>query len=234
MKFMKVIIDGKEYYQKIDENNIVEENTFEEMKNETEAEVVDTEIENEEQTSTEKMKKDAQEFFEKIGSGAKDFGNKIKDGAKVIGEKITVGAKDFGNKIKEGTERLFNKDKSLDPNSTEAKLLRLLPYMSKEDTHNVCEKLLSNDETLEMLDIATIMPFLTAEDCDAIFLKCVKVNNTKYDLAKAIPYVSKESLTKVVDNYIAGDYPNLDIDAIYPFLSDVDIKRIFYHIINEK
>lgn len=217
MKFVKVIIDGKEYYQKIEEGDIVEES----KETESESKTSETETDNTEEISGgEKFKRDTQEFFEKVGNGAKDFGAKLVDGAK-----------NLGAKIKEGTERLFNKDKSIDPDSVEAKLLRLLPYMSKEDAHGVCEKLLSNDETIKNLDAATIMPFLSKNDCDAIFVKCIEVNNTDYDLAKTVPYVSAECITSVVDNYIAGAYPELDIDSLYPFLSDTDIKRIFYHII---
>ena len=46
------------------------------------------------------------------------------------------------------------------------------------------------------------------------------------------PFVSKKCLSSVVDGYIAGEYPALDMDELYPFLSDKDIKRIFFHIIN--
>lgn len=219
MKFIKVIIDGKEYYQRIDD---AEEIIIEEEKSEKpEPEVVDAEIEDgEEPTAGEKFKRDTQEFFEKVGNGAKDLGQKIADGAKALGAKI-----------KEGTERLFNKDKSTDPESTEAKLLRLLPYMSKEDTHEVCLKLLENKDFLAGVNISSVMPFLSAADCDAIFERCIEINNKNYDLATAIPYVSVECLSRIVDNYIAGKYPELVIDDLYPFLGDAEIKRIFYHII---
>lgn len=221
MKFIKVIINGKEYYERIDDT--CESKTEEEATPEAEPEIVDAKIEDgEEPTGAEKFKRDTQEFFEKVGNGAKDIGIKIVDGAKTLGAKI-----------KEGTERLFNKDKSSDPESTEAKLLRLLPYMSKEDAHGVCVKLLEKMETLENVNIATVMPFLTTEDCDAIFTRCIEINNTKCDFATAIPYVSADCLTKIVDNYIAGKYPELVIDDLYPFLSDDDIKRIFYHILGE-
>lgn len=233
MKFIKVIIDGKEYYQRIDD---IEEITVEENKSDdSEPEIIDAKIEDgEEVKGAEKFKKDTKEFFEKVGNGAKDLGQKIAGGAKALGEKITVGAKDLGAKIKEGTERLFNKDKSGDPESTEAKLLRILPYMSKEDTHDVCVKLLEKEDALADVNISTIMPFLSSEDCDTVFKRCIEINNTNYDLATAIPYVSAECLTEIVDNYIGGKYPELVIDDLYPFLSDSDIKRIFYHIIGSE
>ena len=232
MKFIKVIIDGKEYYEKIDDDKdtVTEENT-----ENAEPEVTDEKTDDTKQRNgSEKFKKDTQEFFEKVGNGAKDIGQKIVSGAKVIGEKITVGAKDLGTRIKEGTERLFNKDKTTDPDSIEAKLLRLLPYMSKDDTHEVCLKLLEKDDTLAEVNISAVMPFLSADDCDAVFKKCIEINNTDYDLATAIPYVSTKCLSEVVDNYISGKYPELVIDELYPFLADAEIKKIFYHIISKE
>lgn len=213
MKFVKVIIDGKEYYRRVDD-----ENTTEETAGETE--FVDADIEQgEEPTGGEKFLRDTQEFFEKVGVGAKEFG-----------EKIVAGAKDLGGRIKTGTERLFAKDKSLDPNSTEAKLLRLLPYMSREEAHKVCEKILANDASFKNLDMATVMPFLSSEDCDALFVRAVETDKD-CDLATAVPYVSPKCLAGIVDGYIDGKYTGLDIDSLYPFLADEEIKKIFYHII---
>lgn len=217
MKLEKIVIDGKEYYRKIEEDIVSDEYiVIEEVHKKT------------------KAKSETQIFFEKVGNGAKDIGVKIVDGTKNIGKKIGVGAKEFGTKIKEGTERLFNRDKSYDPNSTEAKLLRLLPYMSAEDAHEVCEKLLKSDELMQKINVADIMPFVTKEDCDALFLRGLKLNNMECDMAKAIPYVSPECLSSVVDLYINGELPELDIDSLYPFLSDTEIKKIFYHIINKE
>ena len=223
MKLEKVIIDGKEYYREIKDEEFVEVP-------ETNEEEIDTETETQ---SDKKEKRDVQIFFEKVGKGAKDVGVKMFDGAKKIGNKITVGAKDLGARMREGTERLFNRDKSGDPNSTEAKLLRLLPYMSEEDAHEFCKKLIASDEMIKKVNIADIMPFVSKDDCDALFLKCIIITDGKSDIAKAVPYVSKSCLAVVVDDYINGKYPDLDMDSLYPFLSDEEIKKIFYHIINK-
>ena len=213
MKFVKVIIDGKESYRRVDET----ENT---EASDTDPEIIDVEIEQDEiPTGGEKFLRDTQEFFERVGAGAREFG-----------EKIVAGARDLGERIKTGTERLFTRDKSEDPESVEAKLLRLLPYMSPKEAHKVCEKLLENDETLKNLEISTIMPFLSAEDCDKVFVKCIEIKKD-CDLTTAVPYVSIGCLSRVVDDYIDGKYPDLDIDSLYPFLGDEEIKKIFYHII---
>jgi hypothetical protein len=106
--------------------------------------------------------------------------------------------------------------------------------MSAKEAHEVAEKLISNDRSLAKLNISTIMPFLSADDCDAVFKKCIELNNTEYDLAAVVPYVSVACLSEMVDGYIGGKYPELDIDLFYPFLGDEEIKRIFYHIVNSE
>lgn len=241
MKFKKVIIDGKEYYRPVDEavneavKNTENEEPNEEIAEEIVEEIVEGEIEDSEELSGgEKFKRDAQDFFGKVKTGAEELGAKIATGAKELGSKIATGAKKFGKKIKEDTERLFNKDKTFDPNSTEAKLLKLLPYMSEEETHEVCLKLLSSDESVAKLNVGVVMPFFSKDDADAIFKKSIELGNEDYDLSVIVPYVSDTCLSNIVDGYIEGKYPNLDIDSFYPFLGDADIKRLFYHIINEE
>ena len=236
MKFIKVIIDGKEYYQMVDDKaGEIEVDAPNDSIPDSEPEVIDAKIDNgEELKGGEKFKRDADEFFKKIGSGARVAGEKLVSGVKDLGGKINLGAKDINRKFKEGTERLFNKDKSTDPDSTEAKLLKLLPYMSKREAHELCEKLMENDESLKKLNISTIMPFISSDDCDAIFVRSIELNNRNTDLGSAVPFVSKRCLEKMVDDYIDGRYPQLDIDELYPFLADAEIKKLFYYILDSE
>ena len=105
--------------------------------------------------------------------------------------------------------------------------------MDKSETHEVFEKLMAKDETVAAVDIATIMPFISSEDCDALFIRCIELGKENYDIAKAIPFVSNECLSRVVSGYISGEYDKLTIEKLYPFLPDSEIKRIFNHIISE-
>lgn len=227
MKFVKVVIDGKEYYKMIEENEA--ENVSAGAQDE---EIVDAQIEDSEK---DEKNNGAAEFFAKVKSGAEELGAKIADGARDIGSKIANGAKDFGEKVKTGTknlsDRIFGKDKTFDPESKEAKLLRLLPYMSKKEAHKVCEQFMEDDDVVRKLSLPIIMPFLDTADCDALFKKCLDAH-IEIDLPAVTAFVSKDCLSLVVDDYIAGKYPDLDIDELYPCLSDSDIKRLFYHIMN--
>ena len=209
MKLKKVIINGEEYYKVCD--------GIPENKKRVKVEFSADEVIIEDKS----FKKSSAEFIEKFNAGAKTFGNKI-----------ATGAKDLGQKIKAQSEKLFGKDKTLDENSKEAKLIRLLPYMNKREIHELAQKILISDDTVKSLDLIAIMPFLTEEDADRLFVNSVRVGNTAYDFAKIIPYVSKRCISEVVDGYVDGEYQSLDIDKLYPFLSDEDIKRLFYHILN--
>ena len=230
MKFVKVVIDGKEYYKMLEEKDTAGVGESESG----EGEIIDADIENNEAGA---KQNGTAEFFAKMKSGAEELGAKIADGARDIGAKIASGAKDLGEKVKSGTknlgERLFGKDKTFDPESKEAKLLRLLPYMSKKEAHKVCEQFIEDDEVVRKLSLPVIMPFLDTSDCDALFIKCLD-SDIEMDLPAVTAFVSKDCLSAVVDDYIAGKYPELDIDELYPCLSDADIKRLFYHIINSE
>ena len=217
MKFVKTVIDGKEYYRMLDKDEkINEEMSKNAGETIVEGEVVDGDADGE------------VNYTEKLN----EILSEASDNMRELGGKLWGGAKDLGKKVKEGTERIFTKDKSTDPASAEARLIRLLPYMDAASVHEIAEKLIKNDSTMKNIDIASILPFFTVADCDALFLSSVLAGNDGFEPEKVMPYVSAECLGRVVDNYIAGKCPNLDIDSLYPYLSNGDIKRIFYHIIN--
>lgn len=207
MKFVKVILDGKEYYKLYEEG--------------MEGEIIEGEIEESD------PKGGAKEFFDRVGSGMRSFGESFVSETKKMSDKIAIGVKAFGKKVKENP--LFAPKQE----STEEKLLKLLPYMDAKSTHEVCERLMANDETVKNLDIATVMPFFTREDCDALFLSAIQQGNCAFDMEKVAPYVSAGALKRVVDGYLAGEYPDLNMDLLYPHLKDADIKRIFYHIVGK-
>ncbi len=223
MKFVKVVIDGKEYYR-MEEDEVKTEDT-------AEGEYIEAEIQNPDGENAEGTK--AKQFFVKIGDGMKDFGEKFAKEVKGVYIKISDGAKDLGVKIKDGCERLFEKDKSRDPNSKEARLLKLLPYMSREEAHLACLELLSDEGALVGVDMSSVMPFLSGEDCDLVFERCLGIDG-KWELAKMMQYISDDCKTRFVEGYIEGKYPEINIDELYPFLNDAQIKMLFYHIVGNK
>ena len=140
----------------------------------------------------------------------------------------------MNKKIKTDAERFFSDDKTLDPNSKEAQLLKLLPYMSKEQIHELVEEILANNEAMAKIDLLPILSFFTEDECGELFKKCIELKNPNVKIADIVPYVNDKCLAEIVTGYIEGKYPDFDIDSLYPFLPDEQIKRIFYHIIQNE
>jgi hypothetical protein len=76
------------------------------------------------------------------------------------------------------------------------------------------------------VNVVAIMPFLEEEDCDKIFLKKLQDNDDV--TIELINFVSEECLSYLVDAYINGKFPNLNVDKLYPFLDGDDVKKLFY------
>ena len=158
---------------------------------------------------------------------AKEFLGRVGDGVKDLTSKLTSGVKEIGNKAKAGT--LFKKEER-----TEEKLLALLPYMDPRSRREVCERLLEGDEVLAKIDLGAFLPFFDKDDCDALFVAAIRNGNSTYRMESIAPYVSKKCYRELVDRYLAGELAWLDINTLYPYLADNDIKRLFHHIVDQE
>ena len=61
-----------------------------------------------------------------------------------------------------------------------------------------------------------------------------KNNQNRYKLSAMGPFISNECLSKLVDEYINGNYQDIQMDALYPFMNSKDVKRLFKYIISQK
>ena len=143
------------------------------------------------------------------------------------------GMKDFEdamNQLGETIAKGINKAKVWMNNNKNDKvtnrLVKILPFMDEEDVHEIVDKILLDDPDFKGVNVVAIMPFLDDEDCDKIFLKKLQEDD---DVAlELINFVSEECLSYLVDAYINGKYPDLDVDKLYPFLDGDDVKKLFY------
>ena len=143
------------------------------------------------------------------------------------------GMKDFEdamNQLGETIAKGINKAKVWMNNNKNDKvtnrLVKILPFMDEEDVHEIVDKILLDDPDFKGVNVVAIMPFLDDEDCDKIFLKNLQEDD---DVAlELINFVSEECLSYLVDAYINGKYPDLDVDKLYPFLDGDDVKKLFY------
>lgn len=216
MKWEKVMINGEEYYHEVEEPTPA-------------AETASTADSQRREGDTQSGTADG-----RAGSGfrqgMRDTLDRVSRGARELGEKLQRGVQDLA----EGVRGVFNRDDSRDPASRSARLLALLPFMEEDDLHDLVTELIADPESFEQMKLSAILPFLSSEDCDALFLACMQRENGCEDMTTVAPFVSQACLSRVVDGYLEGRYPDLDIDALYPFLKSEDIRRLFYSILHEK
>lgn len=144
---------------------------------------------------------------------------------------IRINGKDFGKRIKTAFGDLFGKRS--DPKLS--KLIGALPFMDKADLHELVDKLLAGDPACKDLDLVTIMPFLDARDCDALFMRCLEGGlDEKGGLTAMAPFVSKKCLSAFVEGYVSGKYQDVEINTLYPFLDSKDVKKVFQYILEKE
>ena len=156
---------------------------------------------------------------------------------KVDGKKIHLG-KDFSNMGKdygEMFENIFSGAFGGKNNRKVNSLVTALPFMDKEDLHELVDKILAESEEYKDLSLVMVFPFLDKKDCDKLFMQFViEGKDCKYSVVALAPFVSQECLSKLVDEYINGKYQDVEMSMLYPFLDKKDVKRVFNHIIQKK
>ena len=190
-----------------------------------EEDVIDVEVEENEDEifdNNDYVEGEIKEDKKKASFDRSVFEEGLKDLEDAMGQLGDSIAKGF-NKAKVWINDNFKNGKR---NSITNKLIKILPFMDEEDIHEIVDKILSDDPDFKDVDVVAIMPFLEDEDCDKIFIK--KIQEDDEIALELVNFVSEECLSLLVDAYIEGKYPNLNVDKLYPFLDGDDVKKLFY------
>ena len=105
----------------------------------------------------------------------------------------------------------------------------VLPFMNTHDADAIFEQFrAANGElnltlTGENIVLTDVMPFLSQKLVDELFLSQA---DGKMNVA-ALPFVSEEALHKLVLQYAENPEMDMNVDELYPFLSDKDISLLF-------
>lgn len=151
-----------------------------------------------------------------------------KDGKKVHKFESIEDISDIINKAFSKVKETFSFDFNVDKSSKNHTLVALLPFLDDEELSEIADMIINDHEDLKGLKLATIFPFLSTEKCDEIFLAKMTSIDSK-ELSSLVPFVSQQTLTKLVDEYLEGNFEKINMNALYPFLDKADIKRIFFH-----
>ena len=123
----------------------------------------------------------------------------------------------------------FNNQKKTNKN----KLVTMLPFLDKEYLKEIVDGIINEEEEYKNLDLVVLFPYIGEEECDRLFKKFIFENKEcdKHYIICVAPFVSKEALSNFVDEYTKGNYQNVNVDALYPFMSPHDVKKMFKYII---
>ncbi len=107
-----------------------------------------------------------------------------------------------------------------------ADLKYMLPFMDEETVAKLFRKAL--DGQLAGLDLTALLPFMDDEELvDQAFLQAAAQGQ---DYRRFLPFVSEDCMHKLAQAYCQGDIDkSLDIDSLYQYMDDDDIKMIFCH-----
>lgn len=228
-------VKKEELYAKIDEmmcwfdgiedhNKLSLKDRLEEIKNE---------LEDYQDLSVDELEDRLDSVEDELDEIEEDFNDEL-DESDSSNVKITVKGKnvklghDYGDVFSKAFGYAFGKNK----NSKADELLAALPFMNKEDIHELVTEIINDSEQYKSLNLVEIFPFLSINDCDALFMKFI-MDDDKYptSLVAIAPFVSENCLSKFVDEYVDGKYQNIEMSALYPFLNSKDVKRVFNYIL---
>ena len=250
MILIKKIVDGKEVFESISKEDAMkledkkdllftsedeEEDFYDELEDlNDELEDLNDELEDLKE-ELDDIDEDEDINGEKIKESIRNISNKAQDISKRIGKSVNDAMKDLGNCMKNiGKSISSYKDVTFKGNSKANKLLSVLPFLDSEDIHELVQDLLNGEESLKDINVVSFLPFLSSNDCDALFIRSLEDGNNKYKPEDIAPFVSKECLSTVVDKYLNGEIKDFKVERLYPYLSSSDIKKVFKKILAEK
>lgn len=142
----------------------------------------------------------------------------------------------FDFNFNEFGEKFFGFSSKTSENSKVSKLIGVLPFLDKEDIRKIVDRIIENSEEYRDLNLISVMPFLPKEDADRLFVEFILEgeNDNQKHLYSIAPFISTEALSKFVDRYLEGNYQDVNVDGLYPFMNKKDVKRVFEYIVNKK
>lgn len=174
-------------------------------------------------------KKNESRFFKKTDKGFEVDTKEIEASFKSLGEKIAAAFNTAGqtiNAAREAAAQKANQKRKAD------RLAKMLPYMKEEEIHEIAEGVIAGDEAFKDIELASLLPFMSETDCRVLFEKSLAANDENPGAddiyLQCVPFVGEEALAKLVDRYVEGNYHDIKMDDIYPYLASRDVKRIFY------
>lgn len=110
-------------------------------------------------------------------------------------------------------------------------LKKMLPFLGGEEIDMLAKKVLESEaEEWKGFRLNDLFPFMSTAVIDKMFLEAVESGK---DYGRFLPFISGRVMHEIVEDVIAGKR-ELNLDRMYPFMSNDDMKKVFYHYLNKE
>ena len=116
--------------------------------------------------------------------------------------------------------------------STDKKILEILPFLDENYLMELAVKIISNDSKYDKLQLKDLVCFMNPSNIDKIFFSLLTNKDERYK--EIIPFISNGALSKITHLYIDRRCKFIDMNTIYPFLSNEDIKLVFEYALKNR
>lgn len=110
------------------------------------------------------------------------------------------------------------------------KLVRLLPFMGKDELKDLAMKIINGE--VQGVSLSMLFPFLHGEYLTEIADLLIEKKDVK-NLRKVIPFARKETVQKIYDGVKDGTLEGFDETYLYPFLGRDMLKGLFDKLVKE-
>lgn len=110
-------------------------------------------------------------------------------------------------------------------------LKKMLPFLGTEEIDLIAKKVLESEaEEWKGFCINDLFPFMSTAVIDKMFLETVEAGK---DYGRFLPFISSRVMHEIVEDVITGKR-EMNLDAMYPFLSNEDMKKVFYYYLDKE
>ena len=110
-------------------------------------------------------------------------------------------------------------------------LKKMLPFLGAEEIDMIAKNILESEaEEWKGFRIIDLFPFMSTAVIDKMFLETVEAGK---DYGRFLPFVSGRVMHEIVEDVITGKR-EMNLDTMYPFLSNEDMKKVFYYYLDKE
>ena len=149
------------------------------------------------------------------------FDSNGKPSIHAISDNVSIGVK---------PEEILENEKEIDESLE--KIEKMLPFLKESTLKEIAEKILNDDPNYKDVSLSKVVCFMNQIDTDELFFSLLNGNDDRYKII--IPFVSNDALSKVTKLYLEGNCQSIDMDLIYPFLNEDDLKLVFEHALESR